>query len=241
MKIAILSDLHITHDGHPIWGVDTRLNLFKAVEHLRSIDNLSAIFILGDLADDGLLATYKFVDEVFRNLGVPTYYCKGNHDSDAIYSCSFCQSHEVVDMDVWRFLFLDTTIPDADCPGKNCSRGRADIETIVNIQNTHNKRICVLSHHPSLGVCSWLDRRIIENKFQLRDYFSENKDIILHIAGHIHFYSDQFERGVRYITAPSVGFALSPNMPQFTLAMGEDGFLLFDSSSYNAEIKLYRI
>ena len=56
MKIAILSDLHITHDGHPIWGVDTRLNLFKAVEHLRSIDNLSAIFCASSFSCDFLNA-----------------------------------------------------------------------------------------------------------------------------------------------------------------------------------------
>lgn len=240
MKIAILSDLHITHDGHPIWGVDTRLNLNKVVARLHSIDELSAIFILGDLADDGLPETYNYVDETFRNLGIPTYFCKGNHDSESIYSCSYCQSYLKVNIEDWDFIFLDTTIPDIDCPGKNRSRGMANLDSLSNMPIS-DKKICVLSHHPALEVGCWLDRRIIENKLQLRDYFSRNNDIKLHIAGHIHCYSDQIESGVRYITAPSVGFALSPKMPQFTLATGNEGFLLFDSSTQKIDIKLFRI
>ena len=81
MRLIHLSDIHLVENGKKIWDTDTKLNFEKAIEKILSIKNLDAIFVSGDLSNDGSLWTYKYIDESFKSIGVPTYCCPGNHDN----------------------------------------------------------------------------------------------------------------------------------------------------------------
>ena len=53
MKIIHMSDLHIADKGKPIWDTDTLAHFDAAVERIRTEVNIDAIFITGDIADNG--------------------------------------------------------------------------------------------------------------------------------------------------------------------------------------------
>jgi hypothetical protein len=40
MKIALLSDIHMPHDGKPIWDTDVKEHLYSCVEKLKKTPNV---------------------------------------------------------------------------------------------------------------------------------------------------------------------------------------------------------
>ena len=66
MRIIHMSDLHLTSDKHPIWGVDTYEKFTKALNSIGSIPNIDCIVVSGDIADDGNLLTYQYADDMLN-------------------------------------------------------------------------------------------------------------------------------------------------------------------------------
>ena len=71
MRIIHMSDLHLTSDKHPIWGVDTYEHFVKALNSIGSIPNIDCIVVSGDIADDGNLLTYQYADDMLNSLSIP--------------------------------------------------------------------------------------------------------------------------------------------------------------------------
>lgn len=93
MKIIHMSDLHIADKGKPIWDTDTLAHFDAALERIETEENIDAIFITGDIADNGSEWAYEYVDEAMARLGIPTYVCPGNHDwvPNMKNTLKFCQ------------------------------------------------------------------------------------------------------------------------------------------------------
>lgn len=86
-----MSDLHLTKDGHPIWGTDTLEHFNKSIEIFRGMKDVEAIIVTWDISDDGFFWTYQYADNMFTSLGIPTFCCPENHDSLKIMlkKCAF--------------------------------------------------------------------------------------------------------------------------------------------------------
>ena len=78
MRIIHMSDIHLVKDGAKIWDTDTKSHFDKALKKISQIKDIDAIFVSGDLSDDGSLWTYQYIDDSFKSLGIPTYCCPGN-------------------------------------------------------------------------------------------------------------------------------------------------------------------
>ena len=55
MRIIHMSDLHLTSDKHPIWGVNTYEQLVKALNSVGNILDIVCIVVSGDIADGSLI------------------------------------------------------------------------------------------------------------------------------------------------------------------------------------------
>ena len=77
MRIIHMSDLHLTSDKHPIWGVDTYEHFVKTLNSIDSIPNIDCIVVSGDIADDGNLLTYQYADDMLNSLSIPVLWCPG--------------------------------------------------------------------------------------------------------------------------------------------------------------------
>ena len=50
MKIAHISDIHLTENGTEIWGVNTHEHFQKAIQKIKELDGLDGIIVSGDLS-----------------------------------------------------------------------------------------------------------------------------------------------------------------------------------------------
>ena len=102
MRIVHMSDIHLVKDGAKIWDTDTKSHFNKALKKISQIKDIDAIFVSGDLSDDGSLWTYQYIDDSFKSLGIPTYCCPGNHDNLEVlmktYSPIFYKVQECVSL-----------------------------------------------------------------------------------------------------------------------------------------------
>ena len=81
-----ITDTHLVPDGELLYtAVDPAANLQRAVDSIPDhAEQLDAILLTGDLANDGVAAAYRrlrsIMDDASDRLGVPVYYGMGNHD-----------------------------------------------------------------------------------------------------------------------------------------------------------------
>ena len=125
MKVAQISDLHLTKNGQIIWDTDTLSHFKSAYRILASIKDLDAIVISGDLSNDGSEWTYRYIDDLLSSLDVPVYCCLGNHDSKAPLQMTFkCMRFEQMAMiGEWKFIFVSSVIENPEEVGRFKSRG----------------------------------------------------------------------------------------------------------------------
>ena len=81
IRILHISDIHLTDQGISIWGVNTMEHFHRLVGSIKTHSDIDAIIISGDLSNDGSKWSYEYADNVFSQLGIPTYVCMGNHDN----------------------------------------------------------------------------------------------------------------------------------------------------------------
>lgn len=141
MRIIHMSDLHLTSDKHPIWGVDTYKQFAKALEKIGSIPNIDCIVVSGDIADDGNYQTYQYADDMLNSLSIPVLWCPGNHDNIKTFYEYANESKSTIgtplSINGVRLLPLNTVTPDEDHPNLNRSREEYFSMKIFNI-STNN-------------------------------------------------------------------------------------------------------
>lgn len=226
MKIAHLSDIHLTENSRIIWGADTMSHFNKAISKLSEQKSIDAIIISGDLSDDGSNWSYDYLDSAFSKLGVPTYCCMGNHDSfDNFPRMKYIKHVNSFLFGGWKFLLFNTVIKDEAEPSKNKSRGLLKEETVKSLKTEINDDvpIAIFLHHPPIEPGGWLNRRLLDN----RDVFNElikGSNVKLVGFGHIHYEMKSIINNILYTSAPSIGFGFDKELPKFQISDGSEGF-----------------
>lgn len=223
MKIIHLSDLHIPEGGKDIWSVNPVSQVKALQKRIKEINYIDAIFISGDISNDGSNWSYEFVDKVFSEIGIPTYCCPGNHDNLNMffggYTLKFIKTEELLEMEDWTFIFLNSAVP-------GMARGIFNIEKLENLLNHSNGNVAVVLHHPPIEQEGWLNRKLLENRNEFNEIIIKKGNIKLVLYGHTHSHSIKKIGSVIYSSATSVGFAFSPKLPKFEIADGMEGFSL---------------
>jgi Icc protein len=234
MRLIHLSDIHLTANGNPIWGVEPLVQFNKAIEKISSINEIDAIVISGDLSDDGSLWTYEYIDKTFAKLGVPTYCCPGNHDNLNVFyqgfQPSFYLRDEVFKLGEWTFIMLNSVMP-------GMSRGHVDVKRLSDTIQSSDEPIAVVVHHPPIEQDGWLNRKLMENRDEFNNIIIQDHRVELVLYGHSHCYTNKSINGIIYSSASSIGFAFHPNLSKFEIAHGNEGFSLVTLNGLDVEVE----
>lgn len=241
-----MSDLHIADKGIPIWDTDTLAHFDAAVERIRTEEvNIDAIFITGDIADNGSEWAYSYVENKLSHLGFPTYVCPGNHDwlPNMKKVFNYCKLVPSLEMGGWKFVFLDSTIKDPDEPNKNKARGVLNEEDFCRVSDIAVKSedpICLLLHHSPIEPGGWMNRKLLENRNEFNSFIERYDMIKLVLFGHIHYPLIQSVNNIIYSSAPSIGFAFDKELPKYQIMDGAEGYNVINIGEDN-QIQIERV
>ena len=242
MKIIHMSDLHIADNGKPIWETDTRAHFDMAIKRIAREQDIDAILISGDIADKGSVWAYDYVDKAMASLGIPTYICPGNHDnlSNMMHVMKFCKVNGEVMIGDWKFVILDSTIPDLDDPSRNRARGELksqDLHYIEHVASNSDSPICIVLHHSPIEPGGWMNKKLLENREEFKERISKLERVKLVLFGHIHYPMTQHLKSAIYSSAPAIGFAFDKDLPKYQICDGNEGYSILHITGDNAEIQ----
>lgn len=238
MKVAHISDIHLTENGRIIWGADTMFHFNKLISVLAN-HYLDAIIISGDLSDDGSEWSYDYLDSAFSKLGIPTYCCMGNHDSFENFSrMKYIKQTDCFCLEGWKFILLNSVIKDESEPGKNKSRGFLNSDCLLTLRNElkNNMPTAVFFHHPPIEPGGWLNRRLLENRVAFNELI-KGTSVRLVAYGHIHYATKSLIDNIHYTSAPGIGFGFDKDLPKFQIADGTEGFNIITFENNTADIE----
>lgn len=245
IRILHISDVHLTELGVPIWGVNTLEHFHTLMARIKTLSNIDAIIISGDLSNDGTRWTYEYADSIFSQLGIPTYMCMGNHDNFVSLNnhTHYCKNVRELQIKDWGILFLNSVIPDKDDPEKNKARGEIDIEqfNFIKVASAKYENVALVLHHPPIETGGWLDRRILENRQEFIDCIQGCRNVRLVMYGHIHCYTNYIQRGVLYTSAPAVSYAFDNRLAKFEIDYGEEGYNLIEIKKDEISVNNYKL
>lgn len=193
MRIVHISDIHLVNKETSIWDTDTFAHFNKAIELIKSIDEVDAIVVTGDLSNDGSEWTYKYIDQSFKSLGVPTLCCPGNHDSTSMmlkeYVPSFYTVNQKTIIGGYKFLILNSVIPDDEEPNTNKSRGLFSKEMLKYVEEEIKDGVPTIIefHHSPLEPGGWLNRKLLDNRNEFNALIHDADNVKLVLYGHIHY------------------------------------------------------
>ncbi len=181
MKILHISDIHCND------GTDFNKTMFeKALDLVNSEDDVSFVFISGDLTTNGLLSEYQMAQE---NVGAIAHRCvivPGNHDERnlgyRLFPEFFGEGSFIHTIDDIAFVGLSSSEPDKD----DGRLGRARHLLIEDAARMNKKLTIVGFHHHLIPVPnSGREKNIIEDAGETLDIILKNQ-IPLVLMGHRH-------------------------------------------------------
>lgn len=100
-RVLQLSDLHLNARREPTYGVDADRSLRLVLEACAHVDDLAAVVVTGDIADDGSTAAYDRARETLlaftTERGARLVCCVGNHDDRRSFAGALGSGHFDVD------------------------------------------------------------------------------------------------------------------------------------------------
>jgi Icc protein len=234
MRLIHISDIHLTKDGHDIWGVNVLEHFCKAIQKIKSMDSIDAIVVSGDLSDDGSRWSYEYIDRAFAGIGIPTFCCPGNHDNLEEfyhdYAPSFYKTHEIFQLGSWTFIMLNSAV-------SGMSKGLFNPKILSKLIQSNNEHIAIILHHPPIEQAGWLNRKLLENRNEFNDLILQAGNVRLVLYGHTHYHTNNIVDGITYSSASSIGFAFHPSLPKFEIAYGKESFSLITLDGINIKIE----
>ena len=225
MRIAQVSDIHISADGGPFDGFDVRENFLRVLSEIATAD-YDLLVLSGDLAaDEGHFAAYPWIREQIECLPIPALVMAGNHDDPRALAESFglladSRRGSLVGKRVFDGVAvygLDTSSD--SLPPCQLQWLEEDLAAEVRLP-------IVFTHHPPVHCgCRFMDRY-----FPLRGRERVWRRLlragIEHVfCGHYHTYKVAAQDGAQVVICPSTAMQLSQTSPGFAVEREDPGYL----------------
>ena len=213
MKVVHLSDLHLTHDGAPLYGRTPLARLEQAVDRILAADADAAFCLLtGDLADAGGDMAYAGLAAALTRLPMPCHLLPGNHDDRAALRRVFPALpddgngfvQQAIATPAGRFLLLDT-LRDGKPWGLLCPARLAWLA--AQLEATVDEPLFIAMHHPpfATGIRS-MDRFRLRGADDFLAILLPHRARLRHLFfGHLHRPIGGSWRGIPF------SFVASPN------------------------------
>ncbi|MER7172883.1 metallophosphoesterase [Streptomyces mesophilus] len=203
MRILHLSDTHLDAAGGPdVDGADGTAALRLLLDELQYLDDLDAVVVTGDVADDGSREAYTRAGELVSAYAgrrrAEVFYTTGNHDDrgafrevlgsghrqpEAVYEGAAGERAAVSTVGGWRLITLDTLVP-----GKGYGHlDSGQLEWLRERLAAPAPLGTVLAfHHPPVALDVPVQRALgLENAGELAEII-RGTDVQLVLCGHFH-------------------------------------------------------
>ena len=196
MKFVIITDPHFVPEGEPLYGLDPRANLARAVELInRDHPDIALVILLGDLTQRGEPAAYASIAATLAPLKAPLVPLTGNHDLRS----RLCEALPQTDRDPGGFvqalrvfdeasiLTLDTLDEDGgSSAGYLCAERLSFMEQSL-VEAPADRPLLMFQHHPPLDTgLPAMDRIKLRNPDQQWAAIARTRRPDYLFMGHVH-------------------------------------------------------
>ena len=219
LKFIVMSDLHLVPTGEMSEGLDTAERLRVAVRCVnREHADFDFCVLAGDLTDHGDVASYRRLADFVRGFDIPCYMTLGNHDHRERFKEVFGELHQddagfvqtVVDSKGYRVIVLDSSEPGRG-DGVLCQqRLRWLAERLAEAED---RLVIVIHHHHAIPHRTDVDRLILEDADAFISTLKRHPNVQHVIAGHVHYASTGFYRGLPFTTLAGNTYGVTIHLP----------------------------
>ena len=241
VRIAQITDCHLPAlGGQPYRGIDPYKNL-KAL--LKKVKRRKPDLVLatGDLSEDGSLASYMRLKNLFKTLNLPVLALPGNHD-DAVLLADIFPGSPVDTVSVsmygtWQIIRMNTCLP-----GRPEGRlGEKMLMSLEDILLRHDQRPCLVAiHHQPVAVGSpWIDKYRLFDPEHFLQLVDQSPDVKAVVWGHVHQSFEADRNGTAMLGGPSSAINGLQGAQKFTEDPAGPGFRwleLKDDGTLDSEI-----
>lgn len=206
LKIVVLSDLHIVGEGEVSHTLDTAERLRRGVAVINDRHGDADFCVLaGDLADLGKADAYERLKEILAELSIPCHITLGNHDDRPVFLDVFGKDYaaetgcvdKVIDAKGYRVILLDSSEPGTHSGVLT----DAQYDWLSDrLDEVMDKPVIVILHHHANPLHTLVDRIILRDGARLANALAVHPDVRQVIAGHVHYTSTAFWRGIPFTT-----------------------------------------
>ena len=236
MRIAHITDMHITENGGRLRDVDVRGNFRTAWENLLTYQP-DVIVLGGDLAaENGERGSYIWLKTLLKSTNIPAYPIAGNHDNADLIKSIFL-GHLViegpfldytVEFKGHTFIFLDTAA--AYVSDEQIEWLRAVASKI------RGNPILFMHHPPCLCHCQFMDLKYpLKNHQEFWKNLKNIPTIKWIFCGHYHTEKVIEIGGKTIFLSPSTFHQISPFHQNYQVDGHPPAFRLIDINNQNCE------
>jgi Icc protein len=192
-KIIQITDTHLysTMDEALEWtdakAVYPNQNLLAVLDRLIIQQDVEALIISGDLAQEMVLETYQLLDHMLDICPFPVYVIPGNHDIPELMKQGMSAPRvttDVLDVGNWRLVLLDSSCPEhveGVFTEHELSRLKNHIETV-------GEKSVVLFLHHHLQAIGWskMDGYMLQDADKFLSILEQYPQVKAIYHGHIH-------------------------------------------------------
>ncbi|MBT6429571.1 MAG: phosphodiesterase [Rhodospirillaceae bacterium] len=156
MRFVHITDMHITANDRPLYGLSPRGRLQAAIDCINEeFTDIAFVMMTGDLVNRGTVAEYETLSEIVQSIKAPHYLLLGNHDRRAPFREIFPQV-PVDDNGFVQFTFtvednhfiVMDTLDEGKTTGLLCRRRLAWLAE--QLEDAAGRDTYLFIHHPPL-------------------------------------------------------------------------------------------
>jgi Icc protein len=230
LKIAHITDIHISEDGSLIREIDVRKN-FQAV--MESVSGFTPDLILlgGDLAaEEGEIDAYKWIKSELAKVSIPYLIVPGNHDD--VTNLGLVFELEDVEQNDWKFIrqFHELTIL-----GLDSSQGKISDQQLHWLHNSLSlldKQTLLFLHHPPIDCgCLFMDTKYpLANRNEVFAMIAGCEYIKAIFCGHYHTEKTLLFQGKQIFLTPATTIQMSQTSSSYQVESLRPGWRLIEYS-----------
>jgi Icc protein len=217
MRIAQITDIHLTPDDCLANEIDVWENFRKVLNHIRLLEP-DCIVISGDICYEvGCLETYQEVKYLLDEVAIPYYLVAGNHDDSLQMAHVFGYETENGKIKPYQIILKNHSLHFWDS-----SDGLVAPYLFDDLQ----KNALVFVHHPLiLGTCRFMDMRYsIQNIREIELTLNNCPSPIHFFHGHYHIEKYVQQNQHSFYLTPSTYFQLDDQSEAFLIASKAVGY-----------------
>ena len=229
LRVLQLTDTHLYADPvRTLLGINTLESFQHVLRHFRDAHwPLDLLLATGDLVHDASPQGYRRIARMLAEFKVPVFCLPGNHDTPAVMRehlrAGPVTTERVRDHGNWRFVMLDSVIPNAE--GGHLAESELDALDEALASTGRHTLVCL--HHQPVDIGSaWIDTMTVDNPKALFEVIDRHSHVRGILWGHVHQTFEATRNGVRLMASPSTCVQFAPKAEEFQVDEEPPGFRL---------------